>query len=125
MLGEKQQLLNGFFWQCSGYVMEVGIYESRLGFQEKQNMMPQHPNKNLSFQLIRPPQHLCPMLKHPSLGKKGRRGDSWGAFPACSPGPGQTDMGYNYSLPKKLNKSVAGTYLLHDPEERSISHDLK
>lgn len=57
--------------------MEVGICESRLGFQEKQNMMPQHPNKNLSFQLIRPPQHLCPMLKPPSLGEKKGRG--WGA----------------------------------------------
>lgn len=70
MLREKQQLLNGFFWQCSGYVMEVGIYESRLGSQEKQNMMPQHPNQNLIFQLVKPPQHLCPMLKHPSLKKK-------------------------------------------------------
>lgn len=108
MLREKQQLLNGFFWQCSGYVMEVGIYESRLGSQEKQNMMPQHPNQNLIFQLVKPPQHLCPMLKHPSLKKK-KGGGSWWASPACSPRPGQTGMGYNYSLPKK-NKLRIGVW---------------
>lgn len=69
MLREKQQLLNGFFWQCSGYVMEVGVYESRLSKRKHQ-----HPNQYLIFQLVKPPQHLCPMLKHPSLKKKKRGG---------------------------------------------------
>lgn len=84
-----------YLWEQAGFPRETEYDaptpESELDFSASQTTSASVPNAQTSF------------------FEKKKGGVSWWASPACSPRPGQTGMGYNYSLPKK-NKLRIGVW---------------